>query len=273
MQIWTLKAAHEHKADWLDVPRHHAAHNPCPSCACDSSGTNMSWTAVPPRRTWKRFASMEEWYEWCKVVVVGGKVGKPPILWLMKWGDGGLGLSIFMLFQDTLHACDLGITNHVIANVLTYMVESDMMEGRNKEVKIKQLWREIQAEYKEQDISNQIGNLTMTMICPHPDSDYPGLSTHIKGAQARCLTQAVAAVFGMRGRFDKDKADYSVMDHEVWMGIKSLATFYEVLMKNMHTDKWQYSTCDVKVIDDSITTMLIMYRKLGFRHMFGDGPA
>ena len=107
---------------------------------------------------------MEEWYEWCTVVVVNGKVGKPPISWLRKWEDGGLGLSIFMLFQGTLHACDLGITNHVLANVLTYMVESDMMEGRNKEEKMKQLWRDIQAEDKEQDIVCQIGNLTMTMI-------------------------------------------------------------------------------------------------------------
>ena len=90
----------------------------------------------------------------------------------------------------------------------------------------------------------------MNMICPHPESDYAALTNHTKGAQARCLTQAVAAVFGMRGRFDKDKADYSVMDHEVWLVIKSLATFYEVLMKNMHNDKWQYSTYDVKVIDE-----------------------
>ena len=233
----------------------------------------MSWTAVPPRKAWKRFASMEEWYEWCKVVVVNGKVGKPPIAWLMKWEDGGLGLSIFMLFQDTLHACDLGITNQVLANVLTYMVESDMMEGRNKEEKMKQIWREIQAEYKEQDIACQIGNLTWNMICPHPESDYPALTTHIKGAQARCLTRAVCAVFGMRGRFNPAKVDYSRMDHEVWLVIKSLATFYEVLMMNHHDDKWQYSTHDVKVIDDSIITMMIMYRKLGFRHMFGDGPA
>ena len=37
--------------------------------------------------------------------------------------------------------------------------------------------------------------------------------------------------------------------------------------------KWQYSTHDDKVIYDSIITMMTMYRKLGFRHMFGDGPA
>ena len=132
---------------------------------------------------------------------------------------------------------------------------------------MKQLWREIQAEYREHDIVCQIGNLTMNMICPHPESDYPALTSHIKGAQARCLTRAVCAVFGMRGRINPAKADYSVMDHEVWLVIKSLATFYEVLMKNHHDDKWQYSTHDVKVIDDSIITMMIMYRTVSYTHL------
>ena len=87
---------------------------------------------------------MAEWYEWCKVVVVSDKVGKPPIAWFMKWEDGGLGLSIFMLFQDTLHALDLGVTGHVLANVLTYMVESDLMgAGGNKEHKVMTLGCEI----------------------------------------------------------------------------------------------------------------------------------
>ena len=274
MQIWTLKADHEHKADWLDVPGHHGANNPCPSCPCDTSATSRSWTAVPPHNTWKRFASMAEWYEWCKVVVVSDKVGKPPIAWFMKWADGGLGLSIFMLFQDTLHALDLGVTGHVIANVLTYMVESDLMgEGGNKEQKVKTLWREIQAEYKEQDIANQIGNLTMSMFCAKPMSDYPELTTHIKGAQARSLVAPVCAVFGMRGRFIPGKADYTPMDHEVWLVIKSLATFYEVLMTNMRNDKWRYNTHDIKVVEDSVTTMMVIYKRLSLRHMFGEGPA
>ena len=66
-------------------------------------------------------------------MVVSDKVGKPPIAWFMKWEDGGLGLGIFMLFQDTIHALDLGVTGHVLANVLTYMVESDLMgEGATR---------------------------------------------------------------------------------------------------------------------------------------------
>ena len=119
VQIWTHKAGHGHKSDWLDAPGYHADHNPCPNCPCDTSATDKPWTAVPPRNTWKRFASVEEWYEWCQVAVVNGKVGKPPIAWLMKWEDGCLGLAIFMLFHHTLHAFGWGDTNHVIANILT----------------------------------------------------------------------------------------------------------------------------------------------------------
>ena len=45
-----------------------------------------------------------------------------------------------MLFQEPLHALDLGVTGHVIANVLTYMVESDLMgEGGKKDQKVKTL--------------------------------------------------------------------------------------------------------------------------------------
>ena len=218
---------------------------------------------------------MEEWYHWCTIVVVSGKRGKPPIPWFVKWADGGLGLSIFMLFQDTLHACDLGVSSHVIANVLVYMVESDMLgtPGMNKEAKLSQLWREMQALYKEHGVSSQIGNINMSMVCPKPMTDYPELTSHIKGAQTRCLAPIVCELFAMHGRFLPSKADYSVMDHEVWLVIKGLATFYEVIMTNMNNDKWQYCEHDIEVIQESVTTMMVMYKKLSFRYMFGDGPA
>ena len=34
-----------------------------------------------------------------------------------------------MLFQDPLHALDLGIASNINANDLTHMVESDMIDG------------------------------------------------------------------------------------------------------------------------------------------------
>ena len=122
-----LTADHEHKVNWLDVPGNQAANNPCPHCNCDSSETDKSWTAVPPCISWRPFQTHAEWCHWCDIVVVNGVRGKPPMLWFAAWEDGGLGLTIFMLWQDTLHAFDLGVANHVIANTLVYMVESKMV--------------------------------------------------------------------------------------------------------------------------------------------------
>ena len=172
VQIWMLKADHEHKSNWLDIPGHHAAENPCPHCDCDTSDTDKSWAAVPPLKSWRSFMTMAEWYHWCDNVVVGGVKGKPPMLWFVTWEEGGLGLSFFMLWQDTLHVCDLGITNHVVANTLVYMVESKMVGPRQgKEARLNMIWREIQGAYREAGIKNQVGNLTMAMVNAKPDSD------------------------------------------------------------------------------------------------------
>ena len=274
VQIWMLKADHEHKSNWLDVPGHHAAENQCPHCDCDCSDTDKSWAAVPPLKSWRSFTTMAEWYHWCDNVVVGGVKGKPPMLWFVAWGEGGLGLSFFMLWQDTLHVCDLGITNHVVANTLVYMVESKMVCPRQgKEARLNMIWREIQGAYKEAGIKNQVGNLTMAMVNAKPDSDYPELSSHIKGAQTRSLTHAVCMVYANHAKIDVLKADYNTMDHEVWLVIKSLATFYEVIMVNMAQGNWHYSAHDCKVIEQSLHVMATMYKKLAWRYMHAEGPS
>ena len=72
---------------------------------------------------------------------MNGVTGKPPILWFMPWDEGGLGLVIAMLFQDPLHALDLGIASNINANVVMLMVESDMIDGpiatNNKHMEVK----------------------------------------------------------------------------------------------------------------------------------------
>ena len=63
------------------------------------------------------------------------------------------------------------------------------------------------------------------------------------------------------------------MDHEVWLVIKSMASFYEVIMTSLHQDEWHYSEHDCKVIEESLRVMATMYKKLAWRHMEADGPA
>jgi hypothetical protein len=84
---------------------------------------------------------MKEWYKWCQEVVVGGVKGKKPILWFMPWHEGGLGLVIMMLFQDPLHALDLGIACNINANVLMHMVESDMIDGPRTTTNKNSTWK------------------------------------------------------------------------------------------------------------------------------------
>ena len=177
-----------------------------------------------------------------------------------------MGLSFFMLWQDTLHVCDLGITDHVVANTLVYTVESKMAAPRqSKEARLKIIWREIQGAYREAGIKNQVGNLTMSMVNAKPDSDYPELSSHIKGAQTRSLAHAVAMVYANHAKCDIHKADYNVMDHEVWLVIKSMATFYEVIMVNTHNGNWSYSDHDCNVIEQSLHVLATMYKKLAWK--------
>ena len=149
-------------------------------------------------------------------VVVSGVTGNPPLLWFMPWDEGGPGLVIAMLFQDPLHALDLGIASNINANVLMYMVESDMIDGpsrttKHMDIKLDNIWREVQGVYKDDNVKNQVGNLTLNMIVPEAKvgTEYPCLSSHIKGAQTRSLTHALLKVFERHGRVDPANAHFS----------------------------------------------------------------
>ena len=195
-------------------------------------------------------------------------------------GSRGAWLGDLHALSRPLHALDLGTASNINANVLMHMVESDMIDGPSRttkqmEVKLDNIWREVQGVYKEDGTKNQVGNLTLPMIVPegHVGSDYPCLSSHIKGAQTRSLTHALLKVFERHGRVDKEHASYSVHDHEVFVVLKHLAMLYEIIMKNMMLDKWRYSAQDLQDMTDAIHNGAIMYKRLALRYMEGDGPA
>ena len=118
-----------------------------------------------------------------------------------------------------------------------------------------------------------VGSLNTSMVNGKPHSEYPELSSHIKGAQTRSLCHAVCMVYANHANLDVLKAEYNVMDHEVWLVIKSLATFYEVIMDNMHQGNWEYSAHDCKVIEQSPHAMATMYKKLAWMYAHAEDPA
>ena len=93
-------------------------------------------------------------------------------------------------------------------------------------------------------------------------TEYPCLSSHIKGAQTRSLTHALVKVFERHGRVDPA--------HVV---LKSLAMLYAIIMKYMVLDKWRYSEQDLQDMIDAIQSGAIMYKRLALKSMHGDGPA
>ena len=72
-------------------------------------------------------------------------------------------------------------------------------------------------------------------------------------------------VYANHANLDVLKAEHNVMDHEVWLVAKSLATFYEVIMDSMRRGNWNYSAHDYKVVEQSLHVMATMYKKLARR--------
>ena len=143
------------------------------------------------------------------------------------------------------------------------------------EVNLDNIWREVQGVYKEDGTKNQVGNLTLNMIVPEArvGTEYPCLSSHIKGAQTRSLTHALLKVFERHGRVDPANANYSEHDHEVFVVLKHLAMLYEIIKKNMIVCQWRYSAQDLQDMTNAIHKGAIMYRRLAHKSMVGDGPA
>ena len=142
------------------------------------------------------------------------------------------------------------------------------------DAKLDNIWREVQGVYKEDNVRNQVGNLTLNMIVPEAKvgTEYPCLSSHIKGAQTRSLTHALLKVFERHGRVNPGNANYSEHGHEVFVVLKNLAMVYAIIMKDMYMGQWRYSAQDLQDMTNAINKGAIMYRRLAHKSMVDDGP-
>ena len=67
--------------------------------------------------------------------------------------------------MDWLHCADLGVTADYVGNVFQMLVEQCDALGRSKEKRCAELWRRIQAYYREHGVKDQLQNLSLSMIC------------------------------------------------------------------------------------------------------------
>jgi hypothetical protein len=105
------------------------------------------------------------------------------------------GLTPAMLHLDVMHVLDLGITEHVVANILFTICYHDM-PGRGsaaKQLCFNQLWIKIQEAYGTMELEHKISNLSLKCIVADIDSpfaDYPALR-RVKAAECKHLLRAL----------------------------------------------------------------------------------
>ena len=88
-----------------------------------------------------------------------------------------------MIAIDTLHACDLGVSQDFIGNTMHEYLRSGLLDGSNHEDGIKQLWQRLKKHYNSFKTEIRIHNLTSDMVKARGKP--PKVRT--KGAECRSL--------------------------------------------------------------------------------------
>jgi hypothetical protein len=107
---------------------------------------------------------------------------------------GGAGITPAMLHLDFMHTGDLGVTEHVIANILFTITYQDM-GGRGPQAmkhNFNELWVMIQQAYRDQGLSHALTAFSLQCITnvETPHADYPSLK-RVKAAECRHLLKAL----------------------------------------------------------------------------------
>ena len=142
-------------------------------CACDSDHT--PWTDVRDNARWRKR---------CVRLPRDGSPLMPPNdhpIWTIP------GLNIFNVLFDMLHMMDLGVSAHVIGNVLDVFLRDDRL-GPNQDARLSVIWSRIREMYKRKNSPTRLGHLTASMF-KGGDNKYPQLSC--KGNECRHLLPVI----------------------------------------------------------------------------------
>jgi hypothetical protein len=73
-------------------------------------------------------------------------------------------MSLNYVCIDVLHALDLGVTQDAVGNILYAYIQSGLVVGRTFEARVRQVWLQLLAHYKQFRTPNRLQNLTVEMV-------------------------------------------------------------------------------------------------------------
>ena len=123
----------------------------------------MNFRNMKPDAPWRAqtFSKLgiAKWNEHCSYQ---GKVLAMPF---QPRDRGGLGLTHHFSFHGVLHCMDLGITQHLLGNVVFHLVFTDVLGAGSPQSKFDKVAGWIAEEYQKRKTPSQFSTLEISMFC------------------------------------------------------------------------------------------------------------
>ena len=136
----------EGRGDWefyasaLDLPRWDEVENCCWICKASLNLDRYPWTDFSPTATWRKTIRTHE--SWLRELAAAGE--EPSTLFRLLTG-----FRLECIMVDTLHACDQGMSPHVLGNVFVEVMSLKHW-GNNQKLQVEGLQAEMKAWYAAQ---------------------------------------------------------------------------------------------------------------------------
>jgi len=141
--------------------------------------------------------------------------------------------TLAMVVIDVLHIMDLGVTQDALGN-LFYEAQKYFIRGRNQKLRVKELFKKVQAYYRISNPTSQIQALTFSMI--KVDAKAPKLK--LKGAETRGMVP-----FGLELATEMHIALDTLHSETVRRAFVSLFDLYTLMAAEVYDSAAAASTC------------------------------
>ena len=262
--IWVIKADMDWLANGLGL-QHSSSKFPCCWCQANRFQTGeepdaVMFNIVPrplfdhsPTAAWREstWKDAQKWRE---------SLGNTHALFYLP------NVAIFTVRADTMHIADLGVSHHILGNVLYHACYcSGNRFGGTPAARLEFLFDRISILYRARNTPNQVHNLTLSMFTD-PDAHsltHPCLSTRVKAAEARHLVPIVAALW-------KDLRNGTIIEKHIGAVLDAMSTFYSTL--KAHEDTYLLPPAGLRALRKSGELVLTHYNALSDLARAGSHP-